>query len=921
MPRIEPASDAVTVLSNKKDSFWLTPVPSSAAASRLPSRVLGLMSGYGGWTVLGNRILRNLELGLGGHELDMSASAHYVSAEDATWTWGSGVKLRLFLPDGSHVLAVEVSGAESQGLAVKYLLDAGMLAAGGALPAAQSVQAGESFVALQYVPGKDMARMALAWADTRKGALDLAADTVSNFEILADKKHKRLSALLKNTGVKIGDSRLQAGTDWARLSLDGLVVNQWGPGIWAGLPWFADYWGRDTFISLPGALLTSGEFSTAKSILLNFARFQKTDIDSWPNGRIPNRVTDYEVIYNTADGTLWFVLAAAKYLAWSGDKSFVPEIYPAVERALDGALRHQTGADGLLRHGPAETWMDAVGPGGPWTPRDDRACDIQALWAAALDCGARFAVSIGNPEAAVRWSAAAARARESFAKLFPEPQTGLFDRIKPDGVPDASIRPNQLIALAADRMAGMPPRLQAMLPDTTARKAFSELVYPYGVLSLHPKDRQFHPYHEYPPYYPKDAAYHNGVIWTWLAGPAISVLAQNGQAVPAWRLWSEEAMQIAGPANAGGFAELLEAWPRAGEAFPRVSGTAVQAWSLAEFLRSLYEDLAGYSPDAPNNTFTLSPLAGPGSPPFELNLPFGAGFVKCELKPGKRGLDVRLEPQGLFAAPHATVMLPGGKAQVVVLDRARKVSLPWPPAPPSWLFASPSPDPSIPALRPPDYELLGKENAYYPAPAGRTVGYVEKAEVTPGYRYPLDPNFKPGILEPESLSVYDENDAWGFEAVMRSLSDPGWHPEYGFQLTFLALGVNCPGAQASAHIAKKANLCPKDDAAYSRIIYVGEGVEVFGGKGLVAQWVPQPGTPLGFVRERAVRWKLPKRLLPSLAPGCSMTLYCGAQDNWGGGGIGEFRMVKKEAGRWNGGGAATDDGSAPRIYARMELHL
>ena len=34
----------------------------------------------------------------------------------------------------------------------------------------------------------------------------------------------------------------------------------------AGYPWFAD-WGRDTFISLPGLLLSTGRFSQARQVL------------------------------------------------------------------------------------------------------------------------------------------------------------------------------------------------------------------------------------------------------------------------------------------------------------------------------------------------------------------------------------------------------------------------------------------------------------------------------------------------------------------------------------------------------------------------------------------------------------------------------------------------------------------------------
>jgi len=79
---------------------------------------------------------------------------------------------------------------------------------------------------------------------------------------------------------------------WAQFSLDALLTRQRGPGIWAGLPWFNNYWGRDTFISFEGALLVSGQFKQAKEVLRNFAAFQLSERSNPQVGRIPNRITN-----------------------------------------------------------------------------------------------------------------------------------------------------------------------------------------------------------------------------------------------------------------------------------------------------------------------------------------------------------------------------------------------------------------------------------------------------------------------------------------------------------------------------------------------------------------------------------------------------------------------------------------------------
>lgn len=69
------------------------------------------------------------------------------------------------------------------------------------------------------------------------------------------------------------------------------MQERWGipkTGIYAGLPWFNNFWERDTFISLPGATLVTGNFADARKVLLSFARFQLRDSTDRRDGRIPN---------------------------------------------------------------------------------------------------------------------------------------------------------------------------------------------------------------------------------------------------------------------------------------------------------------------------------------------------------------------------------------------------------------------------------------------------------------------------------------------------------------------------------------------------------------------------------------------------------------------------------------------------------
>ncbi|HQT91174.1 MAG TPA: amylo-alpha-1,6-glucosidase, partial [Candidatus Kryptobacter bacterium] len=120
----------------------------------------------------------------------------------------------------------------------------------------------------------------------------------------------RMQEVLDRSYVSTGLARFDRALAWAKLSLDALVTNQGMRGIWAGLPWFNDYWGRDSFISLAGATMWLGNFKAAREILLDFAAKQDTDTASTYYGRIPNLITPKETIYNTVDGTPRFVNAA-----------------------------------------------------------------------------------------------------------------------------------------------------------------------------------------------------------------------------------------------------------------------------------------------------------------------------------------------------------------------------------------------------------------------------------------------------------------------------------------------------------------------------------------------------------------------------------------------------------------------------------
>ncbi len=441
------------------------------------------------------------------------------------------------------------------------------------------------------------------------------------FDIRKNKRINRIASILNNNNTHTNITEITEAISWAHLSIDALITEQRGKGIWAGLPWFNNYWGRDSFISFPGALLIPGKFNEAKEILESFSRFQlQNESDTW-DGRIPNRVTNDEIIYNNADGTWWFVRELYEYLLYSGDIGFVHQIYPVVKRAIKGAIRHRIDENFFLLHDDSDTWMDAIGPEGARSPRGNRAIEIQTLWYTALQIGSIFADLNQESQLKEHWLAISHNLRENINKKFwSRVKNRVYDHLNENGFPDRKIRPNQIFAVYVPGLPGVEP----LFPDEKCARITSNVVhkltYRYGVASLWQEDEDFHPWHLNPQNYHKDEAYHNGTVWSWLAGPVISSMLMFNRHELAFNLYYDEAIQILQDDAIGNFAELRDALPRKDQEESAISGTISQAWSLAEFTRNFYQDFIGYRPNALKNRITISP-----------KIPAELGFISTKL--------------------------------------------------------------------------------------------------------------------------------------------------------------------------------------------------------------------------------------------------------------------------------------------------
>ena len=611
---------------------------------------------YSGWNIAKKRILADYTIRLDGKDLDREKAECIVYPDRLVRKWENATET-FHMVDNLPIVHIGID-TDAEQASISIGLDHTLIS--------------DSYMKDGYYPGiffipKEApdARIMLA-SDGDKGYLliygteeecmglyeEFHSDETKLDRLIKERKDRINSLVTEYNPTKSNLPELDKAIDWITITMDELITEQQGNGIYAGLPWFNEYWGRDMFISFPGACLVTGQFDVAKEILKDFVELQDTDPTSETYGRIPNRANLEGILYNTTDGTPRLVIQALEVAKYSGDTEFLHELYPAIKMSIDASIKNYTDEKGYLTHADADTWMDVKRNGIPGSPRGNRANDIQALWYAQLMAGSEIAALMDDMGSAEEWSGLATLLASNFEQDFcNKAESYIYDHLNADGSQDLQFRPNQLYCfdLVSDDD----------FKQKVTRRTWEELVYPWGVASLAQWDKQFHPQHENWHYYHKDDAYHNGTIWLWNNGIAMQRMIEYGQVDTAWELFKNMNRQALHEGAVGSLSENADAHPREGKTWVNRSGTFLQAWSNAEHLRVWYQHFLGIRPDLLEGVIVIEPRIPSEITSLETSVKIGDGTLRYKYSDGKvkvklEGIDAELEihePAGQTDSP------------------------------------------------------------------------------------------------------------------------------------------------------------------------------------------------------------------------------------------------------------------------------
>ena len=796
--------------------------------------------------------------------------------------------------------------------------------------------------------------VAFAAGNTQEEAAAAARRALGQRNGLLEQRQQRLVDVLDEPTIRTEDETFNKAFDWARLTLESLVEeDSAGVRVTSGIPGTDLPRGRSTLTALEGAFLATGDWERARQLLVTFGRSQRRDrrIDLF--GRIPNEFADGRPVYSTIDATPLWVSAVGDYLRTTGDRGLITdnsaEFWTRTVYAVRGLDDIRT-PDGFLRNSGGQTWVQPYDGRGR-VVRANRAAEVQGRYYRAyraMQPIARIMGQIsGRPTSAAAYGDSARVLQQRFERSFVRDDQ-IADVLYGNDQPDERLRPNALFAL---RDFDLDADTERRILQRTA----GTLAYPYGVSTLPQTDSLFYPYLNAPDFYEPGAARYDGTIWTWLSGPLVSLLVEEGAGAQAYEQTEALVGYLLDRGVVGAVSENVDAHPtREGEgedeeiSDPALGGSPVQPWTLAEFVRNAYQDYAGVHYRS-GNTVVLEPHLPASWGTTDVEFRLGDGAVRARMTQSASELSVGLKPTGRLPRGATVRVRAFGQVKVIPVSEARGDTLVVPldsvavtisadeielgdetvaadssytiadaAAWDGFAWATPELPDEYPVMRQVkrarelDATQISRANPLAIPTLSRTDPDGDDWGTTATYTYPG--LFPEGVLDISYVEISEDDSTSYFRIELANVVGQG---DLGYQPALVVLAFDTE-EDGKVDVGRGSQYEFSKSGGYEYIVFVSNGIRIEDAQGRVIGEFEGVGDALFSADDSVVTFSLPKFVLPDLGRGTNVTVLTGARAE--GGGVGEFRPVR-ERGDSNVGGGKINPGD-PNVYdvlnARVE---
>ncbi len=387
-----------------------------------------------------------------------------------------------------------------------------------------------------------------ATTKSRGVLIDIYDKCVQNWDKGMVSKLKKSIEIYHDHDINTPHDRLDKTYLWAQYSLQGLISkSDAGTGIFAGYPWFLEYWGRDIFWSLLG-LIDMGRFKVAREIFQTIAKFQ--------DKRMPCIVhLDGKKEYHGVDIDPLFLITLLDYEKKSGDLTLRKEL----KKNIAVSLKNLVLMDYIVAHESNETWMDSI-------ERSGSAIEVQAMWVEALKTiEPKLSMKMNNKLNQNFWNDNKKTYYDTYSKL-----------------PNPEITANELVPL----FFGLTPQAKA---QHVLERTKTELKSVYGIRTRSKMSRNYN-----------SSGYHTGSCWGLTTGWGAVAFLRYGMISEGINCLDDCSYDCE-KFQPGGLSEIVDA--KSG----KLLGATDQAWSSSLFIYAVDDFLFGIRPDVGKKMLAIEP--------------------------------------------------------------------------------------------------------------------------------------------------------------------------------------------------------------------------------------------------------------------------------------------------------------------------